>query len=220
MFKRSKMYLQVTFVFFTVALVLTGCGNKEVKLTRTGFLNNYSGLREDENSKGMRIYKNPYVDIGQRYSKVMISPVQIRLDPTLEGDALTEEDRKKLGDYFYDQLRERLTEMYKISDAPGSDVLILRAAITDVLPNKVYLNLHWTTTLYGAGIGGASLEAELVDSLSGERMMAFVDARKGKKINYFRGVTKWGHTKEVLKKWAKIMVMNLKEMKNDNLARF
>ena len=95
--------------------------------------------------------------------------------------------------------------------------MLFRTAITDILPNKVYLNLHWSTTLIGGGIGGASLEAELVDSLTGERMLAFVDARKGKKLNYTKGLTKWGHTKEVLGMWAKHMVKNLDELKSDSI---
>jgi len=94
-------------------------------------------------------------------------------------------------------------------------VLLLRTAVTDILPNKVYLNLHWSTTLIGGGIGGASLEAELVDSLNGERMLAFVDARKGRKLNYTKGLTKWGHTKEVLGMWADHIVKNLDDLKEE-----
>lgn len=118
-------------------------------------------------------------------------------------------DREKLAAYFIKKLEEGLSENYTITDQPGPDVLLFRAAVTDILPNKVYLNLHWSTTLIGAGIGGASLEAELVDSLSNERMASYIDARKGRKLNYTKGLTKWGHSKEVLGIWADLIVENL-----------
>ena len=57
------------------------------------------------------------------------------------------------------------------------------------------------------------MEAEMVDSITGERMMSFVDARKGKRLNYTKGLTKWGHTKEVLGIWANIIVENLGNMR-------
>ena len=133
---------------------------------------------------------------------------------------MTDEDRDKLADHFIEKLEEGLAKNYLIVDAPGEDVLLLRAAVTDILPNNVWLNIHWTTTMMGGGIGGASLEAEVVDSLTGKRIMSFVDAKKGKKLtqkltipNYAKGLTKWGHTKEVLKVWADIMVENLDRLR-------
>ncbi|HLF18721.1 MAG TPA: DUF3313 domain-containing protein [Candidatus Omnitrophota bacterium] len=201
------------FIHCIVFMVLTGCATVEMKRTETGFLSDYSGLEEDEESKGMYIYTNPNANIAQGYSKVIIAPVEFKLDPSVEAHQMKGEDRQKLTDYFYKELEDGLKENYTITTEAGEGVLLLRTAVTDVLPNKVYLNLHWSTTLIGAGIGGASLEAELVDSLTGERVLAFIDARKGKKLNYTKGLTKWGHTKEVLGIWANIMVMHLERLR-------
>jgi hypothetical protein len=202
------LLLNVAFLF-----VFTGCATKQVKLTETGFLSSYSDLEENEDFQGMYIYKNPGVNIAQKYSAILISPVQFKLDPAVKENSIEEEDREKLAQYYHERLEENLEKNYTVTDAPGNDVLLLRTAVTGVLPNKVYLNLHWSTTLIGAGIGGASLEAELVDSLTGERMLSFVDARKGRKLNYTKGLTKWGHTKEVLGIWADMIVENLDGLK-------
>ena len=210
-----KILLISSFVVFS----LTGCSIKQMELTESGFLSGYSGLEEDEELEGMRVYKNPDVNIVERYSKILVAPVEFKLDPTVKEHEMKYEDRKKLADYFHKQLNEGLLKNYELVDAPGADVLLLRAAITDVLPNKVYLNLHWSTTLIGGGIGGASLEAEMVDSLTGEQMLSFVDARKGKKLNYTKGLTKWGHTKEVLGMWAEHIVNNLDQLKEDQAYR-
>lgn len=221
--RKSSLLLRLLLVNFTVLFLLTGCATKQMKLTRTGFLSSYSDMKEDEESEGMQIYKNPNVNIKERYSKILIAPVQFKLDPTLKEHEMKDEDRKKISDYFHEQLEKNLVDKYEIVDEPGVDVLLFRAAVTDVLPNKVYLNLHWSTTLLGGGMGGASLEAELVDSLTNEQIMAFVDARKGKNFlkepkhmitSYTSGLSKWGHTKKVLGEWAVIMIRNLEELKD------
>ena len=217
---RSFLHTKLLIVNAVVLSCLTGCATKEVKLTETGFLSSYADLQADMESQGMYIYRNPDVKIAERYSKILIAPVQFQFDPTVKGHKMTDEDRDKLADHFIEKLEEGLAKNYLIVDAPGEDVLLLRAAVTDILPNNVWLNIHWTTTMMGGGIGGASLEAEVVDSLTGKRIMSFVDAKKGKKLtqkltipNYAKGLTKWGHTKEVLKVWADIMVENLDRLR-------
>lgn len=208
-----KHRLRFMLVNVAVLFVLTGCATKEIKLTETGFLSSYADLQADMEAQGMYVYASPDGKIGEQDTKILLAPVQFRLDPALKENEISEEDRAKLAEYFFEQLEESLSEEYTLADEPGGDVLLLRTAITGVLPNKVYLNLHWSTTLIGAGIGGASLEAELVDSLTGERILAFVDARKGRRLNYTKGLTKWGHTKEVLAIWARLIVENLDQLK-------
>ncbi len=211
--------IKILLINCLVVFSLTGCAIKQMELTESGFLSGYSGLEDYEELEGMRIYKNPDVNIVERYSKILVAPVEFKLDPTVKEHKMDFEDELKLSNYFHETLIEGLIINYDIADEPGEDVLLLRIAITDILPNKVYLNLHWATTLIGGGIGGASLEAELIDSLTGERMFSFIDARKGKKLNYTKGLTKWGHTQEVLGMWAKHIVKNLDDLKTEQLIK-
>jgi len=215
MINRAHTQFQILLTSCIFVFTLTGCTIKQLELTESGFLSGYSGLEEKEELEGMRVYKNPDVKIVERYSKIIIAPVEFKLDPTVKDHEIKYEDKIKLSDYFHEKLFEGLIENYEIAYEPGDGTLILKIAITDILPNKVYLNLHWSTTLIGGGIGGASLEAELVDSISGERMLSFVDARKGKKLNYTKGLTKWGHSKEVLGFWAKHIVKTLDQLKEE-----
>jgi len=201
------------FVVCLSILFLCGCAAK-MKLTQTGFLADYDQLVQSETFKGMRIYKNKAIDINKTYTKIIVAPVEIRLSPAAEK-RFTAEEQEKLTTYFHESLQKKLAAGFELTQEPGPGVLLLRAAITDLLPNKVYLNLHWSTTLLGGGIGGASIEAELVDSESKERVLAFIDAKKGKKLKYTKGLTKWGHTKEVLDKWADILVENLNTLQEE-----
>ena len=217
-------HIKILLINCFVVFSLTGCAVKQMELTESGFLSGYSDLVEDEELEGMRVYRNPNVNIAERYSKILIAPVQFKLDSTLKEHDMNYDDRKKISDYFHEKLAEGLIENFEIVDEPGEGVILFRAAITGVLPNKVYLNAHWVTMLLTreGGIGGASLEAELVDSVTNERLLSFVDAKKGKTPikqpshlvkNYKGGLTKWGHTKIVLGNWAETMVLNLNELR-------
>jgi hypothetical protein len=217
--KTPLLRFRFVVVNVVVLMLLTGCAKKQMNLTKTGFLSSYSDLKEEGELDGMLIYRNPKINTRERYSKIMVAPVQFKLDPMVKEHKMGAEDRVKLADYFHEKLMAGLVKNFEIASEPGHDVLLFRTAITDILPNKIYLNLHWTTTLYGAGIGGASLEAELVDSLTGEQIMAFIDARKGRKLNYTKGLTKWGHTKEVMGLWADVMVTNLEQLKEKYIGR-
>ena len=46
------------------------------------------------------------------------------------------------------------------------------------------LNIHWATKVTKAGIGGASIEAEFIDSVSQERIAALVDNRQGRGLQH------------------------------------
>ena len=209
-------HIKILLINCFVVFSLTGCAIKHLELTESGFLSGYSGMVEDEEMEGLMVYKNSDVNINERYSKILVAPVVFKLDSTVKEHELEFEDRMELSDYYHEKLNEKLLEIYDLTDEPGSDVLLLRSAITDILANKVYLNLHWSTTLYGAGIGGASIEVELVDSITNERMLSFVDARKGKKLKLNKGWTKWGHTQAVLELWTEIIVKNLNEIRDSH----
>jgi hypothetical protein len=226
--KKTLLWLRVVAVNTAVLMFCAGCASKQMHLTQSGFLSSYADLQEDKELDGMMVYRNPKVNIKERYTKVLIAPVQFKLDPTVTKHQLDAEHQIQLANYFQARLKEGLENNYVITDMPGPDVLLLRTAITDILPSKVYLNLHWSTTLIGGGIGGASLEAELVDSITGEQIMAFVDVRKGKTFlqepqhlikNYTSGLTKWGHTREVMGVWADVMALNLNQLREKFIGR-
>lgn len=216
-------HFQILIINFCALALLGGCANKKLALTETGFLSGYSGLVADEELEGMRIYHNPDINVKRRYTKILLAPVQFKLNSDVKEHEMSFDDRLQIANYFHEQLIDRLVADYEIVHEPGEGVMLFRSAITDVKPNKVFLNVHWSTTLIGGGIGGASLEAELVDSVTNERIMAFVDAKKGKTAlqqpshlidNYADGLSKWGHTKQVLGYWAEVMVEDLNKLRD------
>jgi hypothetical protein len=60
----------------------------------------------------------------------------------------------------------------------------------------------------GAGIGGASMEAEVVDSMTGEQIGAVVESKKGSNIP-FANLGEWDAARQVIDDWAKRFKKNL-----------
>jgi len=103
---------------------------------------------------------------------------------------------------------------YAVVDEPGPGVLRLRAAITDVDAGRPAANVGakvaGAATMGSAllvpaiDIGGAAIEAEMIDSATGERVVAFADAKKGRRfMGTVAAAQRWGHAHAAFKAWAK-----------------
>jgi hypothetical protein len=63
------------------------------------------------------------------------------------------------------------------------------------------MNILPQTKLIGSGLGGATLEVEMVDSETGEQIGALVESQLGKRLS-LEGVSTWGDAKGVMDRWA------------------
>ena len=52
------------------------------------------------------------------------------------------------------------------------------------------------------GMGSVGVEAELLDSQSGEILGAIIDHKMGKKYKVGKSATKWGHVIDMFNKWG------------------
>jgi hypothetical protein len=110
---------------------------------------------------------------------------------------------------------EALEGRYPLVDKPGPDVLRLRIAITDMVPSKTDVFTMTTaivptdvetrvkTGVTGGfpSIGQASMEVELLDSQTNERLAAAIDTKATKKFGVM--VDKWEHVEDAFRFWAK-----------------
>ena len=132
---------------------------------------------------------NRNVDLA-KYQKVILDRVQIWAadnDSTLSN--LSKEDQQLLVDYLYVALRDALQKDYVIVNEPGPDVMRIRCAITEARASSPVKEVLSTVTPYGlgisyarhimtgthSGVGIVSVEGELLDSSTGERVAAVVD---------------------------------------------
>jgi hypothetical protein len=106
-------------------------------------------------------------------------------------------------DYFQAALERVMTNAgFEVVTEPGPDTARLRVAITDVQKSSFWGNLHPGSKLMGAGTGGASMEGEILDSVTGRQLGAVIQASKGSQfdLEYFDGLE---DVKDAIDGWAK-----------------
>ena len=141
------------FLIASTALLLSGCaadpsvlGNgttvtvsDPTRMTRSGFLTDYARLKPTTWGEGIECWKESGLN-ASRYNKVLISRIVVSLAPS--ADKSTEQtidptDLKALTDYFHDALVKSLSSDMQIVDKPGPGVLVLRVALTELVPTTV-----------------------------------------------------------------------------------
>jgi len=184
------------------------------------FLGDYSGLVPDAKNGDLLLYvKDPTVL--KKYNKFIFDPITIYLLPEAQDRGIDPDDLERLTKYFRQAVINELTKSgsYQIVKEPGPDVAELRVAITNVEPNGGKKNAAVKGAATAATMGvapGASLlvprisvgkvniEGEILDSVSGERLVAFVTGKSGRR--WFSGlntIKKWGDIEAAFRSWAK-----------------
>jgi hypothetical protein len=169
-------------------------------------LSNYSQLKPDPKIEGASAYRAPNL---YSYRKFLIDPVVVHFAPKAKGSAIEPASLKELTDYFYNNAVKALSKNYQVVDRAGPGVLRLRVAITQISETIPLLNIHPGTKLTGAGLGGASMEAEAVDSVTNKRVAAVVETQTGKRLSIAAGLTRLGHAKQVIDGWIERFVKRL-----------
>ena len=151
----------------------------------SGFIDNYPPLALDKDGSGAMMYRKEGVSLGN-YDKIMIEPIEIWLADDSKYKGFSPDDLKSITDELYQTLQANLEPDYPIVSRPGKGVLLLRLAITDVYAKKKKRGLLGYTPIgavAGAATGAyrkvalkdATIEAELLDSQSFDRLGVLVD---------------------------------------------
>ena len=196
-----KTKTTILMVMCVLAAVLSGCGSEEQ--VKTGFLSDYSKLQVK--SKTELLYVNE--EAVTSYNKFIIEPIQTHLYGDVEID---DEDLQLLRQYMFKATFTAIEASNKVVLQPGHGVGRLRIALTNLKKSNVTLNVIPQTKLVGLGLGAASVEAEMVDSITGEQIMAVVKSQSGNQFS-LDGYSKWSDAKAIMDKWGKILEKRLAE---------
>lgn len=201
-----------------IVLIFCGvlaCGTENIP-KKSGFLQDYSKLTKTpyKDAEGAYSYFNPERPLSQ-YSKFIVLPVQIRLVQSARAPYsspsdpyINKEDLQKLADYFYFNLVKELNNSnYDVVHEPGPGTLILKVAITNLEPAHPIRRMKPTLTKSQIW-GGASAEAELVDALTGEIVVAVIDYQRGRRYDK---ITQYGNVKDVIERWSKRLITRMDE---------
>jgi len=184
------------FTLIVACVASSGCAAR--RAARTGFLSDYSNL-EPQSEVSYR-----YIAAGrlEAYSEFIIDPVTVHFHRRSEAKKkVSEEDLTDLKNYMHAALVRAIEDRYEVVYRPGPGVARVRVALTDIKKAQILLNIHPASKIMGAGLGGASLEAELVDSQTNEQIAALVESQLGNRLS-LDGLSTWGDAKAVMDDWA------------------
>ncbi len=188
---------------------------KKAPMTHSGFLPSYEGFQEDPDTGSWVWVKEKGVLAD--YSRFIISPIVVYPANDSEFKAINPDELKKLTDYFRYELTQALDQAgYPVVHQPGKGVGVIRIAIVGIVPgNPITYAGSWmpyariadsanaATGGTHMGVGSISIEAELLDSLTGAREGAVIDTQVGKKLEVQQSLTKWGDIGQAVETWAK-----------------
>jgi hypothetical protein len=195
----------------------------------SGFLGDYSKLVPDAKNGDLLLYEKDASAL-KKYNKFIFDPITIYLLPEAQNRGIDPDDLDRLAKYFHDAVTDELAKSgrYQIVTDPGPDVLELNVAITNVEPTGGKRNAAVkgaaaaasAVTVPGIGlavprlsVGKVGIEGEILDSASGERLVAFVTGKGGRR--WFAGlntVKKWGDIEAAFRSWAKDFRARLDEV--------
>ncbi len=210
-------------------LLLAGCAatnqGQLSNVTMTGFLGNYNQLSATNDSSKVLLR---YVDTTapwSSYTKIRIEPVTFW---AAADSSVPLPVQQQLTDYAYQQITADIKAAgipIVADDGPG--VVVVRMALTDatsatpglrtisvVVPQARVLSLGVkAVTGQTAFAGSVQSEGEVLDSVTGKRIAAWVDRRTGGASISNANVWQWGDAENVINFWAQALVARFTDLR-------
>ena len=205
-----------------------GCAKTQQAKTveQSGFLGDYTQLQEGKGDMALYHYINPEADFSA-YDKIVLDSVTIWAGEDSKMGKIPKQDLDNLAHYLYAAVKEQLEKDYRIVDAPGEGTMRIRLALTeagssvrvmDVLstylpPARLISESKKLATGTHAFVGRASVELDVIDSVTNRRLVAVMDKRAGGK--HYKGSTDtWAHVKQAADYWAEQISGKFKELRS------
>lgn len=150
-----------------------GCAGRPGQ-TRSGFLSDYDGLKRVNDSEYARVDRPALASL----TGFTIEEARVLVETTPDGTVIPAKERAEIEAHIRTALAASLAADYPISETAGPGIGRIRVAITEVKKPATLLNIHPASKLTGAGLGGATIECEILDH-TGDQIAALVEPRKG-----------------------------------------
>jgi hypothetical protein len=204
----------ILMIGFTLTMT-TDVSSKKPKMHRSGFLTDYSLLKEDPEGLVQWKYFKDGVDFGA-YDKIILDYATFFIKEDAEYKGIQPDELTELSMNLHNAFLGTLARAYSFTDKPGPGTMRLRLAITGLVPGKPVSGTMTTIVPFGLaasfikkavtgshiGMGQVSGEAELVDSQTGEILAAAIDNKVGQKHKLSKTFTKWGQVQAIFNDWA------------------
>jgi Protein of unknown function (DUF3313) len=204
------------FALIAIILAVTGCARtyQARHVETTDFLDDYSLLKEGQEDDALLSYWKKGVNWAA-YKKIILEPVIIKKTKDSELNEMTHADGYRLRELLDYRMQEALKKGFKLVNKPGADTLVVQFAITDVETSTVLFDafssvypsaralsgLKRLVTGTESFVGKASIEGMIIDSTTGDLLMASADARAGGKT-LAGSSNEWDDIEQSYKFWA------------------
>ncbi len=217
--KLSKKTISFNRLGFSLTLAMTallsGCASDQsslgkgatitasdpARMTNSGFLSDYARLKPTKWGEGIECWSEPGLN-ASNYNKVLVSRIVVSLAPSKDKNkeiTIDPSDLKTLTDYFHDALVKSLKPQMQIVDKAGPGVVVMRIALTDLVPTQVQDSIAGTLIPYAfvveassgsatgrpAGstpyLGETGMEMQFRDGVSGAVLAECRDTEIGRK---------------------------------------
>ncbi len=171
-------------------------------------------------------WENPKV--AKKYDRLIVLQPEIFIHPDSKYKGVKPDQLKVLADTFREQFATKVTDDFPVVQQPGPTTVVVRVAIVDVYMTKSRFRIWNITpiglTLYGmknalgknVSLVEATVEAEVLDSETGERIAVIVQKKgqhKDKEMELKEQKTSWNEVAQVMDEWAALAVERMKFLK-------
>ncbi len=149
---------------------LAGCGpGDQPRATESsGFLSDYSQLQPGRADQAHLIYINPQADFSS-YQNVIIDPVAVWQGEGSSFSGVSPDELESLARDLRASMRRELAHEFQVLDRPAAGTLQIRIALVEVKRGGASSGDDF--------VGSVAIELEILDAVSGERLIAVVDSR-------------------------------------------
>lgn len=222
-----KSRVGVALGLLVMASLLSGCGAtmQARKAKPSGFLGDYSQLKQGNKGEALLLYIKTGADLGQ-YNKILLDPIRVYAGEGGKIAQVPRDDLRSLVNYFDAAIREQLKGDYTFVNKPGPGVMRLQVALTEAKKSVILLDVLSSVTPPGVAVnalktvatgvpamtGSVGAECQALDSVSGERLFAAVDERVGQKYTgKFDKFNEWRAAQGAFDYWAEQLRTRLHE---------
>lgn len=204
-------------------VTMIGCGTKQASVglkklapgaQNAGFLSSYANLKPNPRFEStLSFVKQDDAKNIHKYFAVMIDPVEVYVATSADTSKIPDRGRTALTAYFQHAITLAISDAFPVVHEPGPLVLRLRTALigVDVGPDIPADQRGGAEGLERAlDIGKVGVEIELIDSVTGEQIMAAIDSQNlgsGATVGSesFSRELKYAAAKEAFDGWASRM---------------
>ena len=202
-----------------LGLMFVGCARtkqaREVKITNSGFLPDYSLLEPGDQGQSLLRYQNPKAD-WPSYKKILIDPVLIWSRTDSLPDETPKEDLQRLANNFDQLIVNEFGKDYEIVEEPDPRTLRIQVALTNIEQPAGAVDVITAALPVGFAISSAqefitgkpllvgevSAEVKVSDARTGQILLMAIDRRLGGKIIQ-KNIDTWDDANKILELWAK-----------------